>query len=213
MATTKPKAPKARPISFDEERHQYIWTPTGETMAHSVTEIVGYGKDARAMANIEATKHIWEPRGKAVHGAMEAIAKGADPQSLLGTDYDAWIKPLIEHPVWEFSEVLASEFRLCDRRRSIGGSFDLLLWDTISESTMLIDLKTQGPSGRPYDTSAQLGGYLTMCIDQLGLVVDQCCTFWCKPGEAWIGEDQRPVRCLEKWEWAYDFWNSQQEVL
>ena len=156
MTTTKPKAPEALPITFDEELHQYLDTDR-EVMAFSVTEIVGFGKDARAMANIEATRHIWEPRGLAVHAAMEALAKGADPGSLLRTEYDDWIKPLIEHPIWEFSEVLASEFRLCDRRRSIGGSFDLLLWDTITESTILIDLKTQGPSGRPYDTSRSSG--------------------------------------------------------
>ena len=213
MTTTKPKAPEELPISFDEKLHRYTWTPTGEVMAFSVTEIVGFGKDARAMANIEATKHIWEPRGVKVHGAMEAFAKGADPESLLGTEYDDWIKPLIEHPIWEFSEVLASEFRLCDRRRSIGGSFDLLLWDTITESTILVDLKTQSRSGRPYSTDAQLGGYLAMAIDQLGLVVDQCCTLWCKPGETKLGEDQRPARCLEEWEAAFDFWHSQQEEL
>ena len=32
-------------------------------------------------------------------------------------------------------------------------------------------------------------------------------------GETKLGEDQRPARCLEEWEDAYDFWNSQQEVL
>ena len=102
-------------------------------MAFSVTEIVGFGKDARAMAKHQSHQtHLgtaW-PDGPRRHGGP---GQGADPESLLGTEYDAWIKPLIEHPIWEFSEVLASEFRLCDRRRSIGGSFDLLLWDTITE--------------------------------------------------------------------------------
>ena len=213
MITTKPSKLQPLPIGFDEERHRYTWQPTGEVMAYSVTEIVGASKDAHALRNIEATRHVWEPRGLAVHAAMEAFANGADPNSLLGTEYDAWVKPLIEHPFWEFSEVLATEFRLCDRRKSIGGSFDLLAWDTLGECTVLIDLKTQGPSGRPYDTSAQLGGYVAMGNDQLKLKVDQCCTLWCKPGETTLGEDQQVDHCLMAWDEAYDYWHSQQETL
>ena len=36
-------------------------------------------------------------------------------------------------------------------------------------------------------------------------------SLWCKPGETKLGEDQRPARCLEEWEWAYDFWKTMQE--
>ena len=37
--TTKPKLLDSLPIEFDEETHRYIWTPTNETMANSVTSI------------------------------------------------------------------------------------------------------------------------------------------------------------------------------
>jgi hypothetical protein len=182
-------------------------------MAHSVTEIVGATKDARAMANIMATKHVWEPRGLAVHAAMESFANGADPETLLGGPYDAWIKPLLSYPMWESVEVIACEYRLCDLRRSIGGSFDLLVWDHLLDCMCLIDLKTQSRSGRPYDTSPQLGGYVAMGIDRLGLVVDQCCTLWCKPGETHLSGDQTPERCLAAWEDSYSAWSMLQEEL
>jgi hypothetical protein len=201
------------PISFDEERHKYLWEPTGEWMAHSVTEIVGATKDARAMANIMATKHVWEPRGLAVHAAMEALANGADPETLLGTEYEAWIKPLIEYPLWESFEPIATEYRLCDPRRSIGGSLDLLGWCHVTDSMMLIDLKTQSRSGRPYSTDPQMGGYLSCLIDRLGLVVDGCATLWCKPGETHLGGDQPPTQCLAAWEDSYSAWAMLQEEL
>ena len=165
------------------------------------------------MANIMATKHFWEPRGHAVHAAMEAFVNGADPETLLGGPYDAWIKPLLDYPLWESFEPVAAEYRLCDLRRSIGGSLDLLGWCHVTDSMMLIDLKTQSRSGRPYSTDPQMGGYLGMLIDRLGLVVDGCATLWCKPGETHLGGDQSPERCLAAWEDAYDLWNSQQEVL
>ena len=201
------------PITFDEERHKYLWEPTGEWMAHSVTEIVGATKDARAMANIKATQHVWEPRGLAVHAAMEAFVNGADPETLLGGPYDAWVKPLLEYPMWESVEVIACEYRLCDLRRSIGGSLDLLGWCHVTDSMMLVDLKTQGRSGRPYSTDAQMGGYLGMLIDRLGLVVDGCATIWAKPGETHLGGDQSPAQCLEAWEDSYSAWAMLQEEL
>jgi hypothetical protein len=36
---------------------------------------------------------------------------------------------------------------------------------------------------------------------------------WAAKGAAHLGDRQSPTECLEKWEDAFDFWNSQQEVL
>ena len=52
-----------------------------------------------------------------------------------------------------------------------------------------------------------------MLIDHHKLVVDECLTMWAARGEAHLGDRQSPTECLERWEDAYDFWNSQQEEL
>ena len=190
MTTTKPKAPEALPITFDEELHQYTWAPTGETMAYSVTEIVGFGKRRSCHGQDRSHRSVWEPAAWRSTAPWRPWPKAADPiESLLGTEYDAWIKPLVEHPIWEFSEVLASSF-VCAIGAVPSAAALTCCCGTASPETILIDLKTQGRSGRPYDTSAQLGGYVAMSIDRLGLVVDGCHTLWARPGETKLGEDR-----------------------
>ena len=41
--------------------------------------------------------------------------------------YEKWIKPLQESDLFQDAEILASEYALCDKERSVGGSFDFLL--------------------------------------------------------------------------------------
>ena len=75
--------------------------------AVSVTGVVGSAKSDWAMARIEATRHLWEPRGHTVHLALEALLKARfHPQprnrqqaellleDLRASDYRAWIEPL-----------------------------------------------------------------------------------------------------------------------
>ena len=69
--TTKHKLINPLPIEFDEETHRYIWTPTNETMANSVTSITGFDMPESKRKSIEQFKHIWAPRGTAVHKALE----------------------------------------------------------------------------------------------------------------------------------------------
>ena len=88
-------------------------------------------------------------------------------------------------------EVIAAEYRLCDLHGRLVGR--LIFWCGI---TCLI---------RCISTSklkAVRGGRMTqpaarrccMAIDQLKLVVDQCCTLWCR--QAALSGDQTPERCL-----------------
>jgi hypothetical protein len=204
---------KPLPIDFDPEAHQYTWTPTGEVMSHSVTTILRAGKDPRTLQIFEDTKHIWAPRGTYVHSCLEQFLQGRPAEELMGGPYDDWVKPLLEYPLWETFEPIALEYSVCDLRRNIGGSLDVLGWDHLLDVMVLLDLKTLGRSSRTYSTHAQLGGYLSMLIDHHKLVVDECLTMWASKGEAHLGDRQSPTECLEKWEDAYDFWNSQQEVL
>ena len=45
---------------------------------------------------------------------------------LLDGPYDEWVRPLLEYPLWETFEPIALEYSVCDIRRGIGGSLDVL---------------------------------------------------------------------------------------
>ena len=70
------------PIDFNEAAHRYQWQPTGEWLAHSVTQIKGASMADSQRAALDRTKHIWEPRGKTVHSALEAHLLGLGPVGL-----------------------------------------------------------------------------------------------------------------------------------
>lgn len=201
------------PIDFDEEAHSYRWQPTGERMMLSVTKVLSASKDTKALRVFDKTKHIWAPRGTYVHAALEQFLKGRPAEELVGKKYDEYIRPLLAYPMWENFEPIALEYRVCDLRRNIGGSLDVLGYDHMMDRMVLLDLKTLGKSGQQYSTDAQLGGYLSMLIDHHKLVVDECLTMWAGAGEAHLGDYQPPTRCLEAWEDAYDIWRMKQEVL
>jgi len=201
------------PIEFDAEAHRYTWLPTGERMCLSVTGVLSASKDARTLANFARTKKVWAPRGTYVHSCLEGFLKGEPVEKFLGTPYDNYVLPLLEYPLWEYFEPVALEYRVCDLRRNIGGSLDVLGYDHRANSMVLLDLKTLGKGRKPYSTDAQLGGYLSMLIDHHKLVVDECLTVWASPDEAHLGDLQPPDRCLMAWEDAYDIWKMKQTEL
>lgn len=152
------KEPLAKlPISFYEKEHKYIWDPTGDVMAYSVTQICGFDITDRKRDNIEATKHIWEPRGHTVHHCLEQYLLGeAQPDP---GDYADWVEPLINHPFFTDFEPIAVEYRMCDLRRNIGGSLDALGF--YKGKTLLVDLKTQSKvQSQIYSTDRQMGGFV-----------------------------------------------------
>lgn len=207
---------KPLPIDFDEERHEYTWEPTGARLAYSVTQILRVLKTEWQLQMIEKSKATWAPRGTSVHAGLEAFLNGKPAEQVLA-DIDEqwlpWLEPLLAHPFWQVFTPIATEYRVCDLARSIGGSLDALGWYAPTESLVLLDLKTLGKRRKPYSTDAQLGGYLSMLIDQKKLVVDDCLTFWSMPGEAEHGDPQPPQRCLDAWEDAYSKWSLTQEEL
>lgn len=199
------------PISFDEEKHRYTWLPTGEVMRLSVTKVLAAGKPKKTLEIFEATKHVWAPRGTYVHLQLEEHLRGLhgpyeDWVENYEGEYSEYVVPLLKYPLWEHFEPLALEYRVCDLRRNIGGSLDVLGYDHATERMVLLDLKTLGRRGKPYSTDAQMGGYLGMLIDHHGLVVDECLTMWASPGESHLGDTQAPDQCLSAWEDAYDIW-------
>jgi len=199
------------PIDFDEAKHEYTWRPTGERMAQSVTTVCSTLKTKWELESIERYRPDWEPRGLHVHKALENFLNGVPKDDLLGTEWDAWVSPMLDHPFWESFEPIATEYRLCDLSRSIGGSFDCLGYDHFTDRLVLLDLKSQSNRGKRYKTDAQLGGYLSMLIDQRKVLVDECLTFWARPGEAKLGDTQPPDRCLGAWEDTYSVFSMLEE--
>lgn len=200
------------PIDFDVEAHRYTWQPTGERMMLSVTKVISASKDPRVLRTFDKTKSVWAPRGTYVHSALEQFLKGTPAELLVGKKYDEYIRPLLAYPMWENFDPIALEYRVCDLKRNIGGSLDVLGYDHMMDRMVLLDLKTLG-GGKPYSTDAQLGGYLSMLIDHHKLIVDECLTMWASAGESHLGECQPPTRCLEAWEDSYDLWKMKQEEL
>ena len=166
VAQTAPH--RLRPLEGTE---LHTWRPTGEVMSHSVTTILRAGKDPKTLQIFEDTKHIWAPRGTHVHSCLEQFLRGTPMDDLLGGPYDEWVRPLLEYPLWETFEPIALEYNVCDLRRNIGGSLDVLGWDHLLDVMVLLDLKTLGrfsrtlqhpcPAGRlpvDADRSPQAGG-------------------------------------------------------
>jgi hypothetical protein len=199
------------PLHFDEAAHRYCWTPTGEWLAYSVTRVKAVEMSAKQRAALDKTKPIWEPRGKHVHACLETFLLG---EALLDPgDYGEWVAPLLDHPIWKRVEPVAVEHRLCDLKHSIGGSCDALVRDKANGNLLLLDLKTQSSErASTYDTSVQLGGYLSMLIDHYRLDVADCLTVWSRPGKALVTR-AKPDDCLGAWVDALDAFKLRQDFL
>lgn len=128
---------------------------------------------------------------------------GEEPQQ---TDYNEWTDAIDDCWLLKESEPLAVEYRLCDARKGIGGSFDFLL-RTSNGKVVLGDLKTVGSdsgiNGRK-PAVAQLGGYLAMLTDHHPLLmVDWCYTVVVGPGRSRVIQSD-PDECLGAWVDAWD---------
>ena len=210
--TAKIKPLKELPLEFNEELHQYIWTPTGEVMGTSVTGVCSVNKTAAQLANIEKHRPSWEPRGLHVHASLEHKLKGLPFE--VDPTYAEWTAPMLAHPFWETFEPIAIEYRMCDLRRGIGGSCDALGYDHFAEKLVLLDLKSQSSARYgTYSTNSQMGGYLSMLLSHHQLIVDECLTVWARPGECFVGDPQDVDECLAEWEATYEKWAALQEQI
>lgn len=178
----------------------------------SITGVIGSTKSAWAMARIEATRHRWEPRGHAVHQALEALLTARfhpDPpqrrraeqqlEDLRASDYRAWIDPLVVHPHWHEVAVIASERRTCCRIRNIAGTYDTGYVRRCGGLRVLADLKTlSSPDSGGYCTRAQLGGYMAL-ESSWGVHYDAGQTIWARPGETRFSPLYSRSECLAAW--------------
>jgi len=199
----------------DEASHRY-WL--GEHLFPvSITGVLAHGLSATAKRSIEAKRPIWQPRGTTVHAALERysqarfLAGRSANQALLEAEtlprhhqYRDWILPLLQLPLWDQVQVIASERLTCCLSRNIAGAFDGAY---ISERRgqpvrVLYDLKTLSAHGRPYSTAAQLGGYMVLEAAQ-GNHYALGQTIWSKPGEAFTSSFYSREQCLAAWAAAW----------
>ncbi|MGL6133947.1 MAG: hypothetical protein ACRC1L_07145, partial [Prochlorococcaceae cyanobacterium] len=203
----------------EEPAHRY-WL--GEHLFPvSITAVLAHGLDAMARKAIAASRPIWEPRGTAVHAALERYSQvrfrcGDSPErALLAAEelpghhrYRDWILPLLQLPHWEEVEVIASERLTCCLARNVAGAFDgaysspALSERRGHEVRVLYDLKTLSARGRPYSTAAQLGGYMALEAAQ-GNHYQLGQTIWSKPGEASLSAFYSREQCLAAWAAAW----------
>lgn len=195
-------------LEFFEDLHKYRYR--GRWLPFSVSAIAS-PVDPVVQQRFEQTRHIWQPRGNAVHAFCEALLT---KQELPETDYQDWTQALEDCWLLKGCEVLAVEYRCCDQAKGIGGSFDFLLRGS-NGKVCLGDLKTVGTKAavrRRKPASAQLGGYLAMMQDfHPQLYVERCCTLVCGPGESKLIE-QEPDECLGAWVDAWDIFKMENVV-
>ena len=119
----------------DEEAHRY-WLGD-HLFPVSITGVLAHGLSETAKRAIEAKRPIWEPRGTTVHAALEhysqarfLVGKSAseallDAEAMPGHhQYRDWILPLLQLPLWDDVEVIASERLTCCLTRNVAGAFD-----------------------------------------------------------------------------------------
>ena len=191
-------------LHFDEGKHRYAFS--GKWLQHSVTQAIS-DLTQEAKAQIEATKHGpdgWEARGNAVHKAGEEFLlfkAGVRKEGLVYDErWEPWVSALVEHWLWEDCIVEAVELRLCDPRKSLGGSLDFIVSDKNGD-VILGDIKsvrTLKAVDARKPATAQLGAYAAMVNDSHKLWIDKCCTLVIGPGRARL-ITEKPDDCLAAW--------------
>jgi len=137
-----------------------------------------------------------------------------------GIDCNEWIHQLRKGAIgksgltmadfWAEAEVIATEFTMVDRRKSLGGQLDLLV--RFRGEVWLCDLKTKGASWkgpRPEDRknySAQAGGYMHLMACGEGAkpaetpLIDKCRTVVVTPNRVEWLTAMHPDQCSLDWE-------------
>jgi hypothetical protein len=191
-------------LHFDEHKHRYAYR--GTWLQNSVTRVIDDLDDA-ARAQIAATKDGpdgWAARGNSVHAALEnfLLYKAGETKDGIVMDekWSEWIDPMLDHWLWDGCIVEAVELRLCDPKKSLGGSLDFIISDK-DGNRVLGDLKTVKTAKaadlrKPADK--QLGGYLQMLLDSHRFYVDKCVTLIASPGKTVI-KTSKPDDCLAAW--------------
>jgi len=237
-----------RNCCLDLDSHRYYWDPDGDRipMRVSVTGVTNYGKDPDRFKGYESSAHRGTHVHRAMEAlACDAIerqhpsATDHPPESWElfleehgmtspeGIDCSEWIHQLRHGRIsdkltmddfWAEAEILACEFTMVSRKRSLGGQLDLLA--KFRGKTWLIDLKTKSASYRGANAearqgyAAQAGGYLWLMDLGDGAknnrppYVDQCRTLIVTPKQVdWLTA-MDPKDCAMQWEEAWGVYSA-----
>jgi len=225
IASTSDWLPPIPGLQRTDPEHRY-WLGD-HLFAVSITGVVGSAKSDWALARIEATRHLWEPRGHTVHLALEALLHSrfhpqattrewaaAQLEELRASDYGDWIEPLLAHPHWQEVTVIASERPTCCLVRNLAGTYDTAYLDpalpipgdrpswAAGPARVLADLKSLADGGSTYCTRAQIGGYMALESSQ-GQWFDYGQTIWCRPGRTQFSAPYSRRECLLAWAAAW----------
>jgi len=205
-----------RPCYLRPEDHKYIYLPTGEQMALSVTRVVNWFKPPYSGPKSAGL------RGTHTHLYWQAKAEKKQrpkPLSPDGIDCQAWFDQIESMPFWNSVETIAAEYTMVDTKKSLGGQLDLLC--RYKGKTILVDLKTKGASWTSaskedkQEYKAQAGGYcylLDLGNDAKGgFWVDECRTCIVTPNRVkWLPPytpDECSIAWLDCWD-KYETWLS-----
>ena len=198
-------------LVFDEKTHRYRYN--GRWLHTSPSGVLGVDLDDEARKRIEETKHIWEPRGNHCHAWLEHFLTGA--AQLDHGDYGKWIEPLSQCWLFEGCTVLASELRLVDPKRNMGGSVDFVI-RTKSGHVTIGDLKTvasKAAAGRRKPADSQLGAYIRMMNLNYGhIFIEKAVTVVAAPGLCKVVESSVDS-CSVAWEDAWDIYRQRQKEI
>lgn len=197
-------------LRFYEDVHRYRFE--GQWLAESVSSVISFDMSPRQREAIDRTKDGpdgWAIRGETLHGWLEGLLKGKEPA--LEERWQPWLDPLRSDPLFANFELLASEYRLCDVKRSIGGSFDFLLrlrgdspekdWPVVLGDLKTVASRKAVSSRKP--ATAQLGAYLSMLQQHHPrLWVTECVTVVAGPERCKVIRETPDV-CAAAWEDAY----------
>ena len=197
-------------LTFHEDLHRYRYQ--GQWLAESVSGVVSFDMSPRQREAIERTKDGpdgWAVRGETIHGWLEGLLKGVEPA--IEDRWTPWLDPLRSDPLFADFELLATEYRLCDAKRSVGGSFDFLLrrrdsgpekdWPVVLGDLKTVSSRKAVSSRKP--ATAQLGAYLSMMQQHHPrLWISECVTVVAGPERCRVIQ-QTPDECAAAWEDAW----------
>ena len=183
-----PLLPQLSDLEFFSDLHKYRWR--NQWIPYSISQIA-QPLSPEDRANIDLYKDGplgWERRGNFVHSAAESRLLGQelpeDPEGL----YSEWVKALDECWLLKDAEVLATEFRLVDKRGRYAGSYDALIRTAKTKKVSLVDFKSVSSiksmkTRKPATT--QLGGYAALHLDWFPeITIDKLVTCVIAPGDS-----------------------------
>lgn len=184
------------PVERDDETWTYRHLETGHRFAISCTQLLGRRLTPAALAAIEDYRHLWEPRGNAVHSALEHwLLHGIEPED---GPYSDWIRPLLQHPCWDAVTVIGVEARMFDLPHDIAGTGDVIV--RYADGTVgAWDLKTKNAkSSNRQDVRPQLGFATRALVDHYDLTPSRNAVIWSYPGETRV-ETVNADECHYAW--------------